>query len=85
MRPNTLAEAVERIQAGASQDIMLAEFVDTFNLAPTSAARYATIEEEPALTKASNPSLSAASTRLMSPATLVACIVLRSRWCGYAP
>ncbi len=50
MRPNTLAEAVERIQAGASRDIMLAEFVDTFNLAPTSAARYATIEEEPALT-----------------------------------
>jgi len=29
---------------------MLAEFVDTFDLAPTSAARYATIAEEPALT-----------------------------------
>ena len=50
MSPNTLAEAVERIQAGASRDIMLAEFVDTFNLAPTSAARYVTIEEESALT-----------------------------------
>ena len=50
MRPNTLAEAVERIQNGASQDVALAEFVDTFDLAPTSEARYATIEQEPALT-----------------------------------
>ena len=45
MRPNTLAEAVERIQNGASQDVALAEFVDTFDLAPTSEARYATIEQ----------------------------------------
>jgi hypothetical protein len=50
MRPNTLAEAVERIQNGASQDVALAEFVDTFDLAPTSEARYATIEQAPALT-----------------------------------
>jgi hypothetical protein len=50
MRPNTLAEAVARIQTGAPWDVMLAEFVDTFDLAPTSAARYATIAEEPALT-----------------------------------
>jgi hypothetical protein len=50
MRPNTLAEAVERIQNGASRDVALAEFVDTFDLAPTSEARYATIEQEPALT-----------------------------------
>jgi hypothetical protein len=35
---------------GASQDAALAEFVDTFDLAPTSEARYATIAEEPALT-----------------------------------
>jgi hypothetical protein len=50
MRTNSLAEAVERIQAGASQDVMLAQFVDTFDLAPTSEARYATIEAEPVLT-----------------------------------
>ena len=50
MRPNTLAEAVERIQTGASWDVALAEFVDTFDLAPTGAVRYATIAEEPILT-----------------------------------
>jgi hypothetical protein len=50
MRPNTLAEAVERIQMGASLDVTLAEFVDTFDLAPTNAARYLTIAEEPVLT-----------------------------------
>ena len=50
MRPNTLAEAVERIQAGAARDVELAEFVDTFDLAPTDAARYRTIEDEPVLT-----------------------------------
>ena len=50
MRPNTLAEAVERIQTGAVQDSALAEFVDTFDLASTSEARYATIAEEPVLT-----------------------------------
>jgi len=49
MRPNTLAEAVERIQAGASQEVALAEFVDTFDLAPTIEAKYATIEREPPL------------------------------------
>jgi hypothetical protein len=51
MRPNTLAEAVERIQNGVSQDIALAEFVDTFDLSPTIEAKYATIEREPALTQ----------------------------------
>jgi len=50
MRPNTLAEAVDRIQTGASQDVTLAEFVDTFDLAPTIEARYVTIAEEPVLT-----------------------------------
>ena len=50
MRPNSLAEAVERIQIGTSADVALAEFVDTFDLAPTIEARYATISEEPALT-----------------------------------
>src|SRR5216684_784462 len=50
MRPNTLAEAVERIQAGSAQDIELAEFVDTFDLAKTDQDRYASIEREPKLT-----------------------------------
>jgi hypothetical protein len=50
MRPTTLAEAIERIRMGAAQDVALAEFVDTFDLAPTIEARYATIEAEPPLT-----------------------------------
>src|SRR3981081_3373035 len=50
MRPNTLAEAVERIQAGSAQDIELAEFVDTFDSARTDEDRYASIEQEPKLT-----------------------------------
>ena len=50
MRPNTLAEAVERIQTGASWDVTLAEFVDTFDLAPTPEERYSMIAEAPALT-----------------------------------
>jgi hypothetical protein len=51
MRPNSLAEAVESIRMGASQDVVLAEFVDVFDLAPTNDARYETITEEPVLTK----------------------------------
>jgi hypothetical protein len=50
MRPNTLAEAVERIRAGWPQDAVLAEFVDTFDLAKTDGDRYASIEREPNLT-----------------------------------
>jgi hypothetical protein len=50
MRPNTLAEAVERIQSGSAQDVVLAEFVDTFDLATTDRDRYASIEQEPRLT-----------------------------------
>lgn len=50
MRPYTLAEAVERIAAGAPQDVTLAELVDTFDLAKTDQDRYATIEDEPKLT-----------------------------------
>ena len=50
MRPNTLADAVESIQDGSAQDIVLAEFVDTFDLAKTDADRYASIEREPKLT-----------------------------------
>ncbi|HEY3796462.1 MAG TPA: hypothetical protein VGM09_31955 [Bradyrhizobium sp.] len=50
MRPNTLAEAIESIQAGAPRDVALAEFVDTFDLAKTDQDRYASIEREPSLT-----------------------------------
>lgn len=50
MRPNTLADAVENIQAGSAREIVLAEFVDTFDLAKTDADRYASIEREPKLT-----------------------------------
>jgi hypothetical protein len=50
MRPNTLADAVERIQAGSARDVELAEFVDTFDLARTNQDRYASIEREPKLT-----------------------------------
>ena len=50
MRPNTLAEAVETIQAGSARETVLAEFVDNFDLAQTDQDRYASIEEEPKLT-----------------------------------
>src|SRR5882757_5406406 len=50
MRPNTLADAVESIKAGSAQDVVLAEFVDTFDLAKTDEDRYASIEREPKLT-----------------------------------
>jgi hypothetical protein len=49
MRPNTLAEAVERIRAGSAQAVELAEFVDTFDSAETDEDRYASIEREPEL------------------------------------
>ena len=32
MRPTTLADAVDRIRAGAPRDAVLAEFVDMFDL-----------------------------------------------------
>jgi hypothetical protein len=47
MRPSTLAEAVQRICAGEPQDVMLAEFVDSFLMAPDAAARSAAIASEP--------------------------------------
>src|ERR1700733_10027286 len=49
MRPNTLAEAVERVRGGSAQDVVLAEFIDTFDLAKSDADRYASIESEPKL------------------------------------
>jgi hypothetical protein len=50
MRPNTLADAVERIEAGSARDVALAEFVDTFDLAKTDHDRYASLEREPKMT-----------------------------------
>jgi hypothetical protein len=50
MRPNTLAETIERICAGSPRDAALAEFIDAFDLAKTDDDRYASIEREPRLT-----------------------------------
>src|SRR5438270_6404038 len=50
MRPNTLADAVESIQNGSVREVVLAEFVDTFDFAKTDGDRYASIEREPKLT-----------------------------------
>ena len=50
MRPDTLADAMESIQAGSAQDVVLAEVVDTIDLATTNEDRYASIEREPKLT-----------------------------------
>jgi hypothetical protein len=50
MHPNTLVEAVERIRAGSAPDVVLAEFVDSFELAKTDRDRYSAIECEPKLT-----------------------------------
>jgi len=47
MRPSTLAEAVDRVRAGVSRDVALAEFVDSFLLAPDDGARLAALEVEP--------------------------------------
>src|SRR4051794_7571943 len=49
MRPDTLAEAVSRIGQGELRDVVLAEFVNAFDSAPSDAARYAAIEREPEL------------------------------------
>jgi hypothetical protein len=50
MPPNTLADAVEKIHAGSARDVVLAEFVDMFDLAETDRDRYASLEREPRLT-----------------------------------
>jgi hypothetical protein len=41
---------VERIAAGSPRDVVLAEFVDSFDLAKTDTEKFATIEREPRLT-----------------------------------
>jgi hypothetical protein len=50
MRPATLANAYERIIAGAPRDSTLSEFLDTFYLAPTPRERLAALCDEPPIT-----------------------------------
>lgn len=50
MRPNTLAEAIERIRCGEAHDVALAEFVDSFLSARDADGKYTSIEQEPART-----------------------------------
>jgi hypothetical protein len=50
MRPSTLAQAYERIIAGESCDVALAEFLDTFYLTPTVERRLETLHDEPRIT-----------------------------------
>jgi hypothetical protein len=50
MRPSTLADAVDGIQAGSARDVEPAEFVDALDLAKTDRDRYVSIEREPNLT-----------------------------------
>jgi hypothetical protein len=50
MRPATLAEALERVTSGEPLEKALPEFLDTFYLAPDTAARMQAISDEPSLT-----------------------------------
>jgi hypothetical protein len=50
MRPNTLAETIERIAAGEPQDKALPEFLDTFYLAPDDETRLAILVDAPRIT-----------------------------------
>jgi hypothetical protein len=49
MRPNTLAEAIDRIRGGEPLEKAFPEFIDTFMFAEDADARYLCIEQEPAL------------------------------------
>jgi hypothetical protein len=49
MRPATLAEAYERTIAGEPRDVVLAEFLDTFYLAPTRERRLEALRDAPRL------------------------------------
>ena len=50
MRPATLAQAYEWIIAGEPRDTTLAEFLDTFYLAPTVERRLDSLRDEPPIT-----------------------------------
>jgi hypothetical protein len=47
MRPNTLAEAMTRIEQGESLEKALSEFLDTFYTAPDTASRIGMLCDEP--------------------------------------
>jgi hypothetical protein len=51
MRPSTLAEAIDRVRSGVPRDVALAEFVDSFLMAPDDGARLAALEAEPEQTE----------------------------------
>lgn len=50
MRPATLAQAIERIQAGETRELVLASFLDAIYAEPRGEARLAMITDEPAFT-----------------------------------
>jgi hypothetical protein len=47
MRPATLAQAYERVAAGADYETVLSELLDTFYLAPSALQRLAVLRDEP--------------------------------------
>ena len=49
MRPATLAQAYERVAAGAEYETVLSELLDTFYLAPSALTRLAVLRDEPGL------------------------------------
>jgi len=49
MRPATLAQAYERVAAGAEYETVLSELLDTFYLAPSALQRLAVLRDEPRL------------------------------------
>jgi len=49
MRPATLAQAYERVAAGADYETVLSELLDTFYLAPSALTRLAVLRDEPGL------------------------------------
>ena len=49
MRPATLAQAYERLTAGADYETVLSELLDTFYLAPSALQRLAVLRDEPRL------------------------------------
>jgi hypothetical protein len=49
MRPATLAQAYERVAAGADYETALSELLDTFYLAPSALQRLAVLRDEPRL------------------------------------
>ena len=49
MRPNTLAQAAERMESGEAAETALAEFLDTFYLSDSATQRCSMLDERPRL------------------------------------